>query len=135
MRENEQAEYDGEVAILRETMADSALESAWTAGRAMVVEEVVALALKMQVADSPLPTKDEASPLAQSAPAALVEPLSQRERQVLGLIADGLSNTEIAERLFLAPTTVKVHTRHIYEKLNVNSRTQAVAKAHMLKLL
>jgi LuxR family maltose regulon positive regulatory protein len=65
----------------------------------------------------------------------LVEPLSERELEVLGLIAKGLSNPEIAARLYLSPNTVKVHTRNIYGKLGVHSRTQAVARAHELGLL
>lgn len=65
----------------------------------------------------------------------LIEPLSKRERQVLGLIAAGLSNRAIAERLVLSVGTIKVHTRTIYSKLNVNSRTQAIAQATKLKLL
>jgi LuxR family maltose regulon positive regulatory protein len=66
---------------------------------------------------------------------ALVEPLSERELEVLRLISEGLSNPEIAQRLFLALNTVKVHTRNIYGKLDVHSRTQAVARARELDLL
>jgi LuxR family maltose regulon positive regulatory protein len=65
----------------------------------------------------------------------LVEPLSQRELEVLRLIADGLSNREIGERLFLALDTVKGHNRRIYGKLDVQRRTEAVARARELGLL
>ena len=65
----------------------------------------------------------------------LVEPLSERELEVLQLIAAGLTNPEIASRLFLALNTVKAHTRNIYGKLNVHSRTQAVARSQELGLL
>ena len=65
----------------------------------------------------------------------LVEPLSERELEVLQLVAAGLTNREIASRLFLALNTVKVHTRNIYGKLGVNNRTQAVARARILGIL
>ncbi len=65
----------------------------------------------------------------------LIEPLSQRELEVLQLIAQGLSNREIGERLFLALDTVKGHNRRIYGKLQVQRRTEAVAKARSLNIL
>ncbi len=65
----------------------------------------------------------------------LVEPLSQRELEVLRLIAQGLSNREISERLFLALDTVKGHNRRIFGKLSVQRRTEAVEKARSLNIL
>ena len=65
----------------------------------------------------------------------LSEPLSRRELEVLRLIADGLSNREIGDRLFIALDTVKGHTRKIYEKLDVNRRTEALARATKIGLL
>ena len=65
----------------------------------------------------------------------LPEPLTEREREVLHLLAEGLSNREIAERLFLSVDTVKVHTRNIYSKLGVNSRTQAIQRSTALHLI
>jgi ATP/maltotriose-dependent transcriptional regulator MalT len=66
---------------------------------------------------------------------ALLEPLSARELQVLDLLAEGLTNREIAQRLYLSPNTVRVHTFHIYGKLGVNNRTQAAGRARELGLL
>jgi LuxR family maltose regulon positive regulatory protein len=66
---------------------------------------------------------------------ALLEPLSQRELQVLQLIEQGLSNRAIAQQLIISLPTVKSHTGNIYSKLGVSSRTQAVAKARTLRLL
>jgi LuxR family transcriptional regulator, maltose regulon positive regulatory protein len=65
----------------------------------------------------------------------LIEPLSRREVEVLHLIAQGLSNQEISERLFLALDTVKGHNRNIFDKLQVQRRTEAVARARELGLL
>ncbi len=65
----------------------------------------------------------------------LIEPLSQRELEVLQLIAQGLSNDEIGKRLFLALDTVKGHNRRIFDKLQVQRRTEAVARARELGLL
>ena len=65
----------------------------------------------------------------------MVEPLSQRELEILKLIAQGLSNREIGERLFLALDTVKGHNRRIFDKLQVQSRTEAIARARELGLL
>ena len=65
----------------------------------------------------------------------VIEPLSQRELEVLRLIALGLSNREIGERLFLALSTVKGYIRIIFDKLQVQRRTEAVARARQLGLL
>jgi LuxR family maltose regulon positive regulatory protein len=65
----------------------------------------------------------------------LVEPLSARELEVLRLIADGLSNPEIATRLYLSVNTLRAHATHIFQKLDVHNRMQAVARAKELGLL
>lgn len=63
------------------------------------------------------------------------EALSDRELEVLALIAAGMSNAEASRKLFIAPSTVKKHLEHIYGKLEVNRRTQAVARARALGLI
>jgi ATP/maltotriose-dependent transcriptional regulator MalT len=78
--------------------------------------------------------------LTQAAPpgapsAALIESLSARELQVLRLLAAGRSNAELATELFVERSTVKTHLIHLYRKLGVHSRTQAVARARALRLL
>ena len=70
-------------------------------------------------------------------PAAPVDPepedahgLTPREAEVLGLVADGLTNRQIGERLFITPKTAGLHVSHILAKLNVDSRVKAAAVAH-----
>ena len=65
----------------------------------------------------------------------LLDPLSQRELEVLQLLAGGASNQEIALALVVAPGTVKLHMSHILSKLGVKSRTQAILRARDLGLL
>lgn len=83
---------------------------------------------------------DEFSPAESVGPApfpaqSLPEPLTQRELEVLSLIAQGLTNVEIARQLVVSPGTVKAHTAAIYRKLDVARRTEAVARAQKLGLL
>ncbi len=65
----------------------------------------------------------------------MVEPLSDREIEILRLIAQGLSNAEIGKRLYLALNTIKGHNLRIFGKLQVQNRTEAVARARELGLL
>jgi LuxR family maltose regulon positive regulatory protein len=79
--------------------------------------------------------KQEQAQRSALSPQPLIAPLSARELEVLQLIAQGLSNDEIAKRLFLALDSVKGHNRRIYDKLQVQRRTEAVARARELGLL
>jgi DNA-binding NarL/FixJ family response regulator len=65
----------------------------------------------------------------------LVEPLTEREMEVLRYIAEGCSNPEIARRLYLSPNTLKAHSQNIFMKLNVHNRLQAVNRARELGLI
>jgi DNA-binding CsgD family transcriptional regulator len=102
--------------------------------------------LGLQAQDEPVPamaalqqalaeSEPARSPKTQAAESELIEPLSERELEVLALLAEGLTNREIASRLYLALNTVKAHTHNIYGKLDVHSRTQAVAQARALGVL
>jgi LuxR family maltose regulon positive regulatory protein len=90
----------------------------------------------LAVFESEKQKSEDKSSLAPAPPAQpLIEPLSRRELEVLQLIAQGLSNREIGERLFLALITVKGHNQKIFGKLQVQRRTEAVARARELGLL
>jgi LuxR family maltose regulon positive regulatory protein len=80
----------------------------------------------------PVPDQDKTSSISAQP---LLEPLSERELEVLQLIARGMTNREIAARLYLSLNTVKVHNRNIYGKLGAHNRTQAVAKAREFGIL
>ena len=66
---------------------------------------------------------------------ALLAPLTPREMDVLRLLSDGLSNREIAERLYLSPNTLRVYTTNLYSKMDVHNRTQAVTRAQILGII
>jgi LuxR family maltose regulon positive regulatory protein len=90
----------------------------------MVMPEYVAKLLAAFGSELPLPTD-----------MALPEPLTAREQEILELVAAGLTNQEIAEKLVISPETVKKHTGTIYGKLGVSNRTGAAARARELDLL
>ncbi|MCE1255229.1 MAG: LuxR C-terminal-related transcriptional regulator [Anaerolineae bacterium] len=81
------------------------------------------------------PVENNTSPAAPTAVPGVFEALSEREMEVLRLIAAGESNASISERLFIALSTTKRHVNHILDKLGASSRTQAIARARELGLL
>ena len=92
--------------------------------------------VRQLLAAFPADGPEQATPTrTRGAGAGLAEPVSERELEILSLIAEGLTNQEIAARLYLSLHTVKAHARNIYAKLGVSSRTQAVAKGRALGLL
>ena len=79
--------------------------------------------------------KVEAPPFEQNEKAIRYLKISERELEVLELVAQGLSNKQISDQLFVSINTTKTHLSHLYEKLEVKRRTQAVEKAKLLKLI
>jgi ATP/maltotriose-dependent transcriptional regulator MalT len=98
---------------------------------------VYALRERVRLALSELPPEiaDEDDPVEATPVEPLEEPLSSRELAVLDLLADGCTNREIAQRLFIAQGIVKAHVASVYRKLEVHSRAEAVSRARDLHLL
>jgi DNA-binding CsgD family transcriptional regulator len=136
---------DQGVAGLRERLEREGWGAAYGEGQALPFGEVAALALALleDAAQAPAgPALAEAVPQtvperAQGpvGPARQEGPLSEREREVLRLVAEGLSSKAIGRRLFLAPSTVNNHLASIFRKLGADTRAQAVAVAAQRGLL
>ncbi len=131
--------YDYAAAAAREALGEASFDAAWGAGRALPIEQAIdevatlaqamARSLSVGLPLCSLSASDAPSP-------ALGNPLlTNREVEVLRLIAEGRSNREIAETLFVSPRTVTTHTTGPFTKLEVGSRTAAVAAAPRLELL
>jgi DNA-binding CsgD family transcriptional regulator/tetratricopeptide (TPR) repeat protein len=119
--------YDDDLMAVRTQMDKQAFEEAWAVGLAMTREEIIAYARSINSQDY-----QHSQPVLNDMHVTLLTP---RELEILHLVAEGLSNAEIAQKLVLTVGTVKVHASNIYSKLNVSSRTQAVAEATRLNLL
>jgi predicted ATPase/DNA-binding CsgD family transcriptional regulator len=105
-----QARYDSAVQTLRTALGDAAFTKAWDEGVALSLDEAVSYALR---------GRGE-----RGRPATGWNSLTPAEREVALLVADGLTNKEIAARLFVSPRTVQTHLTHMYSKLGVTSRVQ-----------
>jgi LuxR family maltose regulon positive regulatory protein len=112
------------VTLLSEVLA------VWQKGRTDSLRRVPAHYLKKLMS-----VLDQNTTGATSSAAGLSEPLSERELEVLRLIASGKSNRQISSELFVSVGTVKTHINNLYRKLDTHSRTQALARARELKLL
>ena len=96
----------------------------WGRERAQLVEELQSS--RADLAESYQRLLADQTPV----PVATECPLSSRELEVLGLVAEGYTNREIGNRLYVSPATIKTHMEHILAKLNATTRTQAVLIAH-----
>jgi DNA-binding NarL/FixJ family response regulator len=92
-------------------------------------EGVVQRLLSGLTGDATIASNDAAEASVVLAPRTDLEGLTAREREVLRLVCEGLANGDIARRLFISEKTVKVHVSHIFEKLGVETRVQAVLVA------
>jgi non-specific serine/threonine protein kinase len=115
-----------DVAALRQALGDAAFTAAWEAGRALSLGDAVALAAA-PVDPTTLALAPTTDPLSTGTSR---YGLSPRELEVLRLLAEGRTDREIGEALFISPRTVSRHLQNIYAKLQVNSRSAASALAH-----
>jgi DNA-binding CsgD family transcriptional regulator/tetratricopeptide (TPR) repeat protein len=120
----DRVEYDRNAAVARTQLGDEGFAAACEVGRAMTIEQAIAYALEL-----PPETPSAPTPPAMPHPAIVVAEypagLSAREVEVLRLVAQGLTDAQVAERLILSIHTVHAHLRSIYDKLEVSSRTAA----------
>jgi predicted ATPase/class 3 adenylate cyclase/DNA-binding CsgD family transcriptional regulator len=109
------ASYETSVAALRDVMNDNDFDTAWSEGAALSTEEAIAYARRGR-GQRKRPTSGWAS-------------LTPTELDVVRLVSEGLSNNDIATRLFVSPRTVQTHLTHVYTKLGLTSRVQLVQEA------
>jgi DNA-binding CsgD family transcriptional regulator len=109
------AGYEDSVAELRDAMSENDFESAWAEGAALSTEEAVAYAQRGR-GQRKRPTSGWGS-------------LTPTELDVVRLVSEGLSNNDIATRLFVSPRTVQTHLTRVYTKLSLSSRVQLVQEA------
>jgi DNA-binding NarL/FixJ family response regulator len=128
----------GEALLGRRTQSAEAadlLRAAYTTAEHLGAEpfgrEISALAARARITLAPVVVTEAEVDLRDGAPTAL-DDLTRREVDVLALVAEGCSNREIAERLFISEKTASVHVSHILAKLGVRTRVQATAVAHQL---
>lgn len=117
--------YKHNATTLRLLMDEAALEAAWSAGQGLTSEQAVVEALDL---GEELAISSRSS---QTYPAGL----TQREVEVLRLVAQGLTNQEIADQLVISPRTVHAHLRSIFGELEVTTRMAAAREAERLKLV
>jgi DNA-binding CsgD family transcriptional regulator len=104
-------------------LAEHVYQAAWEAGRGLMVDEAIAEAREVAA------TAQEQHAVAVPGPRDSLG-LSAREHEVLRLLVAGRSNAEIGEALFISPRTATTHVSHLYAKLGVGSRAEAIALAH-----
>jgi ATP/maltotriose-dependent transcriptional regulator MalT len=109
------ADYDANVTLLRNSLGEAEFDTAWAEGAALSAEEALAYAQR---------GRGE-----RKRPASGWESLTPTEQDVVRLVQDGLSNAEVATRLFISPRTVQTHLTHVYAKLGLTSRAQLIAEA------
>jgi DNA-binding CsgD family transcriptional regulator len=109
------AAYDASVAAVRDALGEQDFDAAWAEGAALSTEEAIAYAQRGR-GERKRPSSGWGS-------------LTPAERDVVRLVSEGLTNNDIATRLFVSPRTVQTHLTHVYTKLGLTSRVQLVQEA------
>jgi DNA-binding CsgD family transcriptional regulator len=109
------ADHAASVAALRDALGENAFEEAWAEGAALSTDEAIAYAQRGH-GERKRPAKGWAS-------------LTPMERDVVRLVGEGLTNKDVAARLFVSPRTVESHLTHVYNKLGLSSRVQLAQEA------
>ena len=119
--------YEGAVATARTHVGEKLFAAAWTQGRAMTLEQVLAAqgAVTMPETAPAGPSSVPQTRKASTSP----DGLTAREVEVLRLVAQGLTNEQVAQRLIISPRTVDTHLTSIYSKIGVSSRSAATRYA------
>jgi ATP/maltotriose-dependent transcriptional regulator MalT len=119
----ERAHYEQSMATVRAQLGEEAFAAAWAEGRAMTPEQVLAMQDSELLPEQLSPVSPATPP--QKSMAAYPSDLTRRELEVLRLVAQGLTDAEVAEQLVISPHTVHVHISTIYSKLEVKTRSAA----------
>jgi DNA-binding CsgD family transcriptional regulator len=119
----ERTTYERAQREIRGALGEPAFATAWAAGRAMTPEQAICEASALVANAASAPAADESGTSATGAG------LTPRELDILRLLVAGMSNPEIADVLFVSPRTVSTHLTHIFAKLGVDGRAEAVAIA------
>jgi predicted ATPase/class 3 adenylate cyclase/DNA-binding CsgD family transcriptional regulator/Tfp pilus assembly protein PilF len=131
----ERGEYEEAIAAARARMGLARFETAWETGQTMPLEQVIEQAMAYKVPETPPLAAVAEEPPPEKPKGVYPGGLTAREVEVLRLVAQGLTNAQVAEKLIMAPRTVNVHLTSIYSKLEVTSRTAAARFAMEQKLL
>ncbi len=114
-------DYEGHIATARAGLDETAFDAAWAEGRSMTLKRAIEYALSEEGSSTTPPVPEQPTPSTPEHQAGL----TSREVEVLGLVTEGLTNPQVAHRLFLSPRTVQRHLNSVYRKLGVSSRTAA----------
>jgi ATP/maltotriose-dependent transcriptional regulator MalT len=112
---------------LQDALGSEAYATAWERGKHLTLDEAINNLIGL-----PHP---ETNTRQQQAGQGLIEPLTEQELKIVQLLADGLNSREVAQRLYLGVGTIRWYLKRIYGKLDVHSRSQAIARAREMKLL